>query len=71
MPSFSGLRIIYTAGLDTENETTPELIPARIIQSMLLIIGHWYEHREDATDGFEVKKIPMAADALLQQGKVY
>lgn len=71
LSGFSGFIIDFTAGLDTENQTTPEIMPARTIQAMLLIIGHWFEHREDATDGFEVRTVPTAADALLQQERTY
>lgn len=71
LPAFSCFAVDFTAGYDTANGTTPEPVPAKILQAILLIIGHWYEHREDATDGFEVRTIPTAADALLQQEKVY
>lgn len=70
LPSFACFQVEFIAGADTAGDPV-ETIPARTLQAMLLIIGHWYEHREDASDGFKVETIPTAADALLQQGKVY
>lgn len=53
----SGIRITYEAGYD---ET-----PAAIRQAMLLLIGHWYEHRQAVASGVTVAELPLAVDALL------
>lgn len=45
------------------------LLPERIKQSMLLIIGHLYEHREENTETV-LQQIPMGAAALLSMDKV-
>jgi len=50
------VRIEFTAGY-TE-------LPASIRQAALLMIGHWYENREAATEA-KLSDMPMAVDALL------
>lgn len=39
-------------------------VPAAVRQAILLIVGHWYEHRETASDT-ALSEIPMGAHALL------
>lgn len=36
-----------------------------VVQAMLLLIGHWYEHREEVNIGNITSRVPMAVDALL------
>lgn len=43
--------------------------PMTIVQAMLLLIGHWYAHREAASE-LNMKNIPLAVDALLTISKV-
>ncbi|OZY61898.1 head-tail connector protein [Pseudomonas fragi] len=33
--------------------------------AMLLLVAHWYEHREAATEAAGMKALPLAVDALL------
>jgi len=52
------ITIVYAAGATpTDN----------IKAAMLLLIGHWYENREEVIVGQESFTVPFAADALLQQ----
>lgn len=44
-------------------------IPARARQAMLLLIGHWYEHREEVNVGNIVTEMPDGAKSLLRQLK--
>jgi uncharacterized phiE125 gp8 family phage protein len=44
--------------------------PMTIVQAMLLLIAHWYEHREAASE-LPLKNIPLAVDALLSIHKVH
>jgi uncharacterized phiE125 gp8 family phage protein len=62
LPLYNAFVITLKAGYGA----TAADVPAEIKHAMFLIIGHWYEHREDASDGKEVKQIPLAAAALLQ-----
>lgn len=39
--------------------------PEDVKQALLLLIGHWYEHREAVNIGNIVTAVPMAVDALL------
>lgn len=49
--------VSYTAGTKPSTRTR---------QAILLLVGHWYEHREAVVDGGQSYEVPMAADALLQ-----
>lgn len=40
-------------------------VPANIICAMKLMIGHWYENRENSVLGESVMQLPLAAEALL------
>lgn len=40
-------------------------VPQKIKQAMLLIIGHWYEHRENVVISAQAQEIPFAAEMLL------
>lgn len=52
------IKITYQAGAT----------PSDLIKSaMLLLIGHWYENREEVVSGVESYTVPFAADAILQQ----
>ena len=62
VPPYNAFTITFKAGYGSAAAT----VPATIKQAMLLIIGHWYEHREETSDGKEVKRVPLAAAALLQ-----
>jgi uncharacterized phiE125 gp8 family phage protein len=44
-------------------------VPKTIKQAMLLMIGHWWEHREEVSD-FELFPVPYAVDALLSPFRV-
>jgi uncharacterized phiE125 gp8 family phage protein len=56
----SAVQVRFTAGWGAAATT----VPRPIIQAMLLLIGHFYEHRGIAS-AMEVKMVPMAVDALL------
>jgi uncharacterized phage protein (predicted DNA packaging) len=51
----------------TEDEEAPE-VKQKWKQAMLLLIGHWYEHRESVTAGSLVE-IPMGVEMLLWQDR--
>jgi hypothetical protein len=45
-------------------------VPQTIIQAMMLLISHWYSHR-DAVSDLPLKSVPFAVDALLEIEKVH
>lgn len=45
-------------------------VPMALKQAMLLLIGHWFENREDVIIGTISKRIEMAVEALLESYKV-
>ncbi len=44
-------------------------IPQTIVMAMLLLIGHWYEHREAASE-LNLKNIPLGVEALLSNDRL-
>lgn len=52
----NSVRIQFTAGY--------EVVPASLKQAALLLIGHWFERREAASET-KITDLPMAVDALL------
>lgn len=50
------VRIKFTAGYAT--------VPPGIKHAILLMIGHWYEHREDVSEG-NLVEVPLASQSLL------
>lgn len=50
--------------------TTPASVPAVIIHAAKLIIGAWYESRENATIGVAVSDLPMSISAKALLGPV-
>lgn len=53
--------IEYDAGYSS----LAEEIPAKFRSAILLMVGHWYTHREESSQGQQVFVVPMAAQALL------
>jgi uncharacterized phiE125 gp8 family phage protein len=63
----NAVRIQFKAGYGT----TPDDVPQAIRQALLLMIGAWYEVREDFIIGDLVQRMPLGALALLTPFKVY
>ena len=58
------IRVRYVAGYTT--------LPEPLKQAMLLLIGNWYENREDAVDvvGGKIDTVPFGAKALMAMYRV-
>jgi len=54
--------LTYVAGYGTAASC-----PERAKQAIKLLVGHWYENREAAAVGVDVKEVPLAAKALMWQ----
>ncbi|CAN5480344.1 head-tail connector protein [soil metagenome] len=54
--------VTYVAGWGD----APADVPAPIRQAMLLLVGHWYAHREAVVTGTIATALPFAVDALIQ-----
>ena len=46
-------------------------IPDDLEQAMLMLIGHWYEHRETVAQGVSAVKVPMAYEFLHMPHKTW
>ncbi len=58
--------VTFEAGYGDEGEDVPQTTR----QAILLLIGHWYEHREEISAGEMMQEVPMGAKALLQMNRV-
>jgi hypothetical protein len=58
-PQLDGVQVTYTAGV-----ATADLVADNVKVAMLLMLAHWYEHREEVSD-FQIFPVPQAVDALL------
>lgn len=49
------------------------LIPQQMLQGLLLLVGHWYEHTEAVviTPGEGPREVPFAADALMRVNQTF
>ncbi len=56
-----GIEIAFTAGFGA----TASAVPPPIRQALLQLVAHWYEHREPASVGEAVTRIPDMVSALL------
>lgn len=56
-----GIEIAFTAGYGDE----PGDVPQPIRQALLMLIAHWYEHREPMAIGTPAARIPDTISALL------
>lgn len=54
------VEVEFTAGYGA----TPESVPQKIRQALLLLVEHWYTNRGVASE-IELKSVPVAAEALL------
>lgn len=63
---FDAVKITYTSGYESADD-----IPAQIKQAILLIVGHYYENREESVKGTIISEIPLASKYLLDQVRIY
>jgi uncharacterized phiE125 gp8 family phage protein len=52
----------YIAGYGLAGDS----VPTAILQGMLLLIGHWYMHREAVVTGITATTLPLAVESLLR-----
>lgn len=60
---YPSVRVTYKAGHAQSGGAST--VPPAIRQAMLLLVGHWYEHRESVNVGNIVTSFPMGFDALI------
>lgn len=58
---YAGIEIDLTAGFGT----APDDVPQPIRQALLLLIAHWYEHRDPVEIGAPATAVPHAVSRLL------
>jgi uncharacterized phiE125 gp8 family phage protein len=62
---YAAVTVTYTAGYGA----TASLVPDRFKQAIMLLVGHWYNHRE-AYEDRDTKEVAMALHALLGMDRV-
>jgi uncharacterized phiE125 gp8 family phage protein len=65
----SAVRVKYTCGYGKAAD-----VPMPIKQGIMLLIGHWYENRENIVvihKALQIAKVPQAAESLLGQYRVH
>jgi uncharacterized phiE125 gp8 family phage protein len=69
----NAVRIRFVSGYAPEGSPPDyrEGVPQAIKQAILLLVGHWYENREDVVVGTVVNKLPTAAEALLFNYRIW
>ena len=58
-PKINSVRIDFTAGWESPSET-----PRMLSQAVLLLVGHFYEHREAAGNS-RIYPLPLSLDAMI------
>jgi len=64
---FNGICVTFVAGYGADGS----FVPAKFRKGLLLLVGHWYEHREEVVIGVTPSTVPMAAEALICSEKAY
>lgn len=68
------VRVRFVAGYEPEGQVTgvdPELVlPDEYAEAVLMLAGHWLEHREAVTDG-ETAEVPLALNMVLQSARIF
>lgn len=64
-PGIGTVRVTYQAGYASN-----DAVPASLRHAALLLIGHWYEHREAVTSDGTPADVPLAYDALISPYRV-
>jgi uncharacterized phiE125 gp8 family phage protein len=70
----NSVTITFVAGYSPTSDSPADYranVPRAIKQAIMLLIGHWYEHREDVAVGVSVQPMVAAADALLAPYRIY
>ena len=60
----ANIRVVYTAGYGANQADAASLVPD-VVQSVLLLVGHWYANREAAQTGTVATEIRLGVDNLL------
>lgn len=70
----ANMRIVFSAGYGDAGEgpdVDPELeLPARVREVLLMLAGHFFEHREAVT-AVEMAEVPLSAGYVLEELRIY
>lgn len=64
--ALNGIEIDFTAGYGA----TPDTVPVPLIEAILMLIAHWYEHREAVAENGAFAVLPTGVEALIAPYRV-
>lgn len=73
LSAINSVRVRFVAGYEATTDSPPDPrfnVPTAIKQAMLLLIGQFHEHRENAIVGLTTMQLPFAAENLLRPFRV-
>lgn len=65
------VRVTFRAGYALATGDEGEAPPAQLLQLLKLLVGNWYENREPIVVGQSVADLPLAAQTLINNLRVY
>jgi uncharacterized phiE125 gp8 family phage protein len=68
------IKVRFVSGYSPTSDSPPDYranVPKAIKSAMLLLIGHWFNHRENSLPGMAIQIIPMGADSLMSQYRAW
>ena len=66
LKEIAGVRIRYVAGWTAAANVLPN-----ITHAVRLLVGHWFENREQTMTGVNITDIPMGVDDLLMPSRIW
>ena len=66
MRGLNGIEIDFTAGYGA----TPDTVPVPMIEAILMLVAHWYEHREAVAETGAFAVLPTGVEALFAPYRV-
>ena len=69
---FDAIRVTFTAGYAATDADPPsvDLVPSSLKTAMLMLISHWYEHRETVVIGQVQAEVEFGFNALVNRHRV-
>lgn len=59
------IELVFVAGYGDRTQ-----VPQTIVQACLLLVGHWYEHRESVSVGVTASEVPFTVETLINMERI-
>lgn len=71
---WNAVTVTFTAGYAKDDSQSPPdytaNVPVDLKQALFLILGHWYENREESVIGTTTAKLPLGAKSIIERYRV-